>query len=54
MGLGVGQRQGGAPRSADHDPAFDGQRPAEYVFSAHVQKAMEKIRHQKRVPEEVE
>lgn len=36
------------------DVPLDGQRPAEFVFSAHVQKAMERIKHQKRVPEEVE
>ncbi len=30
------------------DIPLDGQRPAEYVFSRHVQQAMERLRHQKR------
>ncbi len=36
------------------DVPLDGQRPAEYVFSRHVQQAMEKIRHEKRKPEPAE
>ena len=33
------------------DVSIEGQRPAEFVYSRHVQQAMEKIRHQKRAPE---
>ncbi|MCX7380697.1 MAG: DUF3463 domain-containing protein, partial [Alphaproteobacteria bacterium] len=36
------------------DISLDRQRPAEFVFSRHVQQAMEKIKHQKRAPEPAE
>ncbi len=36
------------------DIPLDNQRPAEYVFSRHVQQAMEKIKHEKKVKEPVE
>jgi hypothetical protein len=36
------------------DLPLDGQRPAEFVFSRHVQEAMEKIAHEKRAPEPAE
>lgn len=36
------------------DIPLDNQRPAEYVFSRHVQQAMEKIKHEKKVKEPVD
>ncbi len=36
------------------DVSIEGQRPAEFVFSRHVESAMEKIRHQKKTPEPAE
>jgi hypothetical protein len=36
------------------DVSLEGQRPAEFVFSRHVQQAMEKIVHEKRAPEPAE
>ena len=40
------------PMAPDID--LSNQRPAEYVFSRHVQQAMEKLRHEKKKPEPVE
>ena len=36
------------------DVSLEGQRPAEYMFSRHVQQAMDKIKHQKKAPEPAE